>query len=312
MKTLFLTFLFCSFTFCSGQQTPSYSQYTLNRFAINPALAGIIPCGDFVMGNRRQWIGFEGAPITYFTNYNSRVKKEDKYPKNFHGYGLDIVGERFGFSSNFTFKAAYAYNIKLNRNYRVSFGVFLGIHRYAQDLGQVKIENRSIDPVFDDKEESSFVFPEVSPGGFLYNKNFFAGLSIMQIYPERIRTFGTGEHNLSAHYYFMTGYRIRARQFHYIPSLMLNLSPFVSPTVDINLTFDYMQQIAITLGSKYLNSGYVNLKLQILKTIAIGYSYEYALNEIGNVAPTTHEFLISIRNCTIEKKFEKIFCPAYQ
>lgn len=295
-----------------AQQHTSYTQYNLNRFSLNPALAGIQPCGEFILGSRRQWVGFEGAPLTYFTSFNTRVNKDDKYPKNFHGYGLNIIGDRYGFSSNFYFKIAYAYNIKLSNNYRASFGMFLGLQRFSQSFSSVRIANKGLDPALNADRQSSYVFPEISPGGFIYNKNLYAGLSMFQIYPERIRTFGSKEHRLSAHYYFIAGYRLRGREWHYIPSLLFNFSPFVSPTADLTLTFDYKQQFSFAFGSKYLNSGYLTLQFRILQSINIGYSYEYALNEINNVAPTTHEFVLSIKNCTIEKKLEKFFCPAYQ
>lgn len=206
----------------------------------------------------------------------------------------------------------YAYNIKLSRNYRASVGVFLGIQQLTQSFSQLRVANKNIDPAFNSDEQSSFIFPEISPGGFLYNKNFYVGLSMFQIYPEIVRTFGTNEHRLSAHYYLITGYRLRGRQWHYTPSILFNFSPFVSPTADFTLTFDYKQQFSFGLGSKYLNSGYALIQFQIQRSISIGYSYEYALNEIINVAPTTHEFVLRIKNCTIEKKLEKFFCPAYQ
>lgn len=192
----------------NGQQHTSFTQYNLNKYSLNPALAGVQPCGDFVMGNRTQWVGFEGAPRTYFASFNTRVDKEDKYPKNYHGYGVNMIGEQFGFSTHFNLKLGYAYNIKLSRNYRASVGVFLGIQQLTQSFSQLRVANKNIDPAFNSDEQSSFIFPEISPGGFLYNKNFYVGLSMFQIYPEIVRTFGTNEHPLSAHYYLITGYRL--------------------------------------------------------------------------------------------------------
>lgn len=295
-----------------AQQQTTYTQYNLNRFALNPALAGIQPCGELITGSRRQWVGFEGAPETYFATFNTRINKEDKYPKNFHGYGVQMVSDQYGFSNNSIFKAAYAYNMKTSNNFRASFGLYLGIQRFSQNYSNIRIANKGLDPALDPDKEISLVLPEISPGIFIYNKNLYAGLSMIQAFPARIKTLGTSENRMSAHYFLLTGYRLRGRQIDYVPSILTSFSPLVSPTVDLSLTFDYKQRISLGLGSKYLNSGYAVIQLQVLSYLGIGYAYEYAFNEINTVAPTTHEFVLQIKNCTDVKRKGKILCPAYQ
>src|SRR5438128_4347832 len=57
---------------CSGalhaQQRPYYTQYILNNYIINPAIAGIENYWDVKISHRHQWVGLDGAPVTtYFT-----------------------------------------------------------------------------------------------------------------------------------------------------------------------------------------------------------------------------------------------------
>ena len=59
-----------------AQQEPTYSQYMLNPFLINPAAAGSEGTTSVNLTGREQWVGINGAPSTYtFTAGNQDIKK---------------------------------------------------------------------------------------------------------------------------------------------------------------------------------------------------------------------------------------------
>tara|TARA_B100001109_G_C18853911_1_gene470748 strand:- start:290 stop:1231 length:942 start_codon:yes stop_codon:yes gene_type:complete len=307
--------LFCLLVlsvFIHAQQLPITTNYLLNRFAINPAIAGIKPCSETNLGHRNQWTGIENAPETFYAAYNSRWNRKDKYPDELIGYGINIVNDKVGFVDRTYIRLAYSYHIKLWKAYRLSFGIYAGIQQYSFSYNSVNIPNKGIDPAVKDETETSLITPEVSPGIFMYNKNFFLGLSSFQIFPTRMYKIGTNDQRLSAHYYFMGGYRLRGQFLHYIPSFLLSFSPYAPPTADISLTMDYKSWISIAAGSKYLNSAYAIINFKIAPPLTLGYVYEYGLNEINRLAPNTHEFTLSFATCYTEKTEPKFFCPAYQ
>lgn len=314
MKKVLLTSLLVLIVCFSGkaQQHINYTQYTLNRYALNPAVAGLQACTQVSLGHRRQWVGFENAPSHYFASFNTRLNKEAKFPKNFHGIGAYLSNDRNGFTDYSMVKLSYAYHIKLWKNYHLSVGIFAGIHQQKTTFQSIRIQNKNLDPAVRENEKTNYIYPEVSPGGFIYNKNFYLGLSLFQQYPARIKEIGTKENRLAPHYFFMGGYRLRGKDIHFSPSYLLSFAPFASPTVDLTLTIDYKQKISLALGSKYLNSAYSTLQLNLGSGVIVGYSYEYALNEINKVAPTTHEIVVQFNSCRINKIKEKIICPAYQ
>ena len=314
MKSAFyLLIILLSTSVGFAQQHPNYTQYTLNRFALNPAVAGIRPCAVTTFGNRKQWIDFENAPNLYFASFQTRFnKKDDQFPKNFHGGGVFISNDRIGFYNYTIVKLAYAYHIKLSRSYHFSVGMFAGIHQQKTSFQSIRAINKGIDPAFDSEEKSAYIYPEISPGGFIYNRKFYLGLSMYQMYPARIDQIGTKENRLTAHYFFMGGYRFRGKKIHFSPSTLISFSPFISPTVDLTLTTDYKDKISIALGSKYLNSAYATLQFKIANSLSLGYSYEYALNEIAKVAPTTHEIVLQFATCYKNSVKQKVLCPAYQ
>lgn len=311
-RYLFLTVLILFLGSSFAQQLPSYSQYTLNRFAFNPAVAGLESCTEFTFGNRKQWIGFEDAPETYMASFSTRINKEDKYPDDFHGVGMFASNDRYGIYSITNFKFGYAYHMKIWTNYRLSFGIFAGLQQHSRPFSGIVMRNKGLDPAINSEENRTLVYPEISPGGFIHNKNFYMGLSMFQIFPARIRNFGTKENRLSPHFFYSTGYRFRGEIIDVIPSMLVNFTPLIAPTIDFTLELDYQKRIQLAVGSKYLNSAYGILKLRLLKKMTVGYSYEYALNEISQVAPETHEIMIQITTCRIGERTPNLPCPAYR
>lgn len=53
-----------------AQQRMQYSQYLLNAFLVNPAVAGVERAGDLRSGYSHQWAGFKGAPRAGYLSYN--------------------------------------------------------------------------------------------------------------------------------------------------------------------------------------------------------------------------------------------------
>ncbi len=295
-----------------GQQHTSYTQYTLNQFALNPAVAGLEKCTQTSFGTRRQWSGFEGAPEHVFASFNTRLNKADQFPKNFHGIGAYVSKDLIGFTNYSMLKISYAFHLKMSRNYHFSAGIFAGVHYQKTSFNNLRIRDRSNDPAINRQERSSIIFPEVSPGVFIHNNKFFAGLSMFQQYPTRIKEIGTRENRLAVHYFLMIGYKIEGEVLNYTPSMLVSFAAFAPPTVDLTLTADYKNKISIALGSKYLNSAYTTVQLNIGGGVKIGYSYEYALTELVRVAPSTHEVILQFSNCHVDKNKIKVECPAYQ
>ena len=61
----------------SAQAKPSYTQYVLNNFALNPAVAGIENYTDIKISNRNQWSNIEGHPVTSYVSIHGPIGKSD-------------------------------------------------------------------------------------------------------------------------------------------------------------------------------------------------------------------------------------------
>jgi len=67
---------------CWTQQAPNYSQYTFNKFLINPATAGYEGYTTISLVAREQWIGFQGTPKTHSLSIDSRLLRNSFISKN--------------------------------------------------------------------------------------------------------------------------------------------------------------------------------------------------------------------------------------
>ena len=57
-------------TFCGiAQQEAQYSNYNMNSFMLNPAVAGSKAFLNAKLGMRSQWVGIEGSPQTQFASF---------------------------------------------------------------------------------------------------------------------------------------------------------------------------------------------------------------------------------------------------
>ena len=65
-----------------AQQLPLYSQYLLNGFMVNPAMAGYDGYTTFNATSRQQWLGFKEAPRTYSASWNTRLFRKGYQIKN--------------------------------------------------------------------------------------------------------------------------------------------------------------------------------------------------------------------------------------
>jgi type IX secretion system PorP/SprF family membrane protein len=74
-----VTYLFCigiSFL-AAGQAKPTYTQYILNNYILNPAITGIENYIDIKLSNRNQWTGINGAPVTSYVTIHGPIGKQD-------------------------------------------------------------------------------------------------------------------------------------------------------------------------------------------------------------------------------------------
>src|SRR5215207_10039025 len=150
-KTTFIALLSLVILNASSQVRSHYTQYVLNQYIVNPAIAGIENYVDVKISARDQWVGLAGMPKTSYLTAHAPLGKKDYrtsatsysmpgqnprgqyYWENYtaaephHGIGLTVLNYKSGSFNRFTAAATYAYHIGLNATTNLSAGFGAGI-----------------------------------------------------------------------------------------------------------------------------------------------------------------------------------------
>ena len=292
-----------------GQQTPQFTQYIFNGFAINPALAGSKKCLDIKLGYRTQWVGFEGSPNTAFASVNGELKfKKDKNIRTKHGAGIYVESDAIGPIAKTTLYLAYAYHFPVAREVDASVGIFAGLQQLRIDATKISV----IDP--DDPliggSGSRFMIPDISPGVFLSHKDWFAGFSIRQAVPKKWKLIGSNKTKNTFHYLLVGGKRFETgSSINVVPSGMLKWTGYTTPSLDLNLLFELNHYLE--LGASWRSGDAIAgiVKFKFLEYFSLGYSFDLTTSKIRLGSSNTHELIIGIYACP--QGASDYECPAF-
>jgi len=310
MKVRFVITLLIA-AFCQqadAQQLPLYSNYVLNYFQINPAVAGSKPCLDMKLGYRRQWAGVSEAPETAFGNIHGSFGKKKH---NFHGLGGQVVNDDAGPLAITGLNIAYAYHMKMNRNYYLSAGFGLGFMQYRVDVGTIVLPDEQFvnDPAFDGRA-SEFLFPQIQFGLWLYKNDRFYGFSIQNVVENNFESIGL-DSKMQRHFTFAAGKNVEMQDgFSFKPSAVLRYAAQSRVALDATAMFNYNEMVELGVGFRS-ESGLTGLfRVDIFKYVTLAYAYDFALSRIRYDGRNTHEVIIGIQACA-KGEGSRSKCAAY-
>jgi len=315
--------------FLHAQQQPYYTQYIMNNFILNPALAGIENYWDLKASYRNQWVGLNGAPKTMYLTIHAPLGKIDydkrtpttvpdeeakslgakqfsmEYtaPPAQHGVGFSILNDKTGPLSRIAAYGSYAYHVPVGTRTTLSFGASIGIQEVKVDVNEVDFgQTNPVDPAVLTSGYLNKIEPDMNAGLWLSNPSFFLGASAQQIIPVPINasngaitsdsvTLLTGK--LVPHMFFTAGYKILAGDdISVLPSVMLRYVQPLPIGVDINVKVQYQDLLWVGFSYRHQNGFAAMLGVNISSTFNLGYSYDYTTTELNTVSKGTHEIVL--------------------
>lgn len=302
-----------------AQQRPHYTQYILNNYIINPAVAGIESYTDVKLSHRHQWVGIQDAPVTtYFTIHGSIGKDDNRtnpttflpggenprgraYWENYepskphHGWGVQVINDNTGPLNRFSAYATYAYHLGLSAGTNLSAGISAGITNNSLNTNKLIFDN-PIDPAVATSGYLNNVRPDVNAGLWLYNADYFAGVSVLQIIPQGLE-FARDTLKVSRktypHLFVTGGYKLYAGQdVSIIPSAVVRYVDPLPIGIDLNVKVQYLDRF--WLGGGYrVNDGITAMAgVNISSVLNVGYAYDYTTSNLQNFSKGTHEIVI--------------------
>lgn len=316
LRFLLLGLTILSFTALNAQQLSQYTQFSLNPFLVNPALAGTEDFIDLRAGYRSQWSGFKDAPQTaYFSAHSSLNPVRARYGKRAAtasrtALGLMLSHDKTGPLKQSNGNLTFAYNFALNRDgLRASFGLSGGVKGFS--FNPEGYTDHILDP--DDptiQQSVGKVLLDLGAGVWLYNEEFFAGASSSQLFNPDYEVGGTAgefapEAALTRHYFVMAGVKLKmGYEAFLVPSLLLKRVDGAPISYDFNAKLVLQDRFWMGANYRHEDSFAVFGGLLLNDRVSVSYSFDLVLSKIRTAAAGSNEIHVGYRIFS-----EGVVCP---
>jgi type IX secretion system PorP/SprF family membrane protein len=292
----------------NAQQVPLYSQYMLNGFLLNPAIAGSEGYTAINLTAREQWIGFLDAPGTYALSFQTRMLKKSYISKNSSvrkrmryssrsgrvGLGGYAFNDRNGAVERTGLKVSYAYHLFLGTS-QLSMGLSLSAFQLRLNEEKIVLENPD-DDLWNNARGTTFI-PDADAGIYYDTPTFYVGFSADQLFESMIKLGNTGydKYKMERNYYLMGGYDIALSDYLILtPSTLVKYAESGTFQADISAKLYYDQTYWGGLTYRTGNAVIVLAGLSIDQFI-FGYSFDVSFSSIMKHSFGTHEFIFAIK-----------------
>jgi type IX secretion system PorP/SprF family membrane protein len=262
---------------------PRLSQYLNNGLSYNPAYAGSREALSATSVYRSVYMGFEGHPKGMFFGIHSPVGKGKV------ALGGAVEGNSFPGYSNYGIYGNYSYRMWLG-SMRLALGLKAGVYNYSMNYSQLDLLNPT-DPQFTD--DKGFA-PNFGAGLYLYNNNFFFGLSVPYFLntPDSASSFNIDPG--AYHYYLTAGYLWDISENFKIKAS--TLTDYSIGVLDIQGGLNFiMFDDKVWLGGLYRSSSRTItglLELQLSPPLRLGIAYDYSFTNLSRVSYGSMELLL--------------------
>jgi type IX secretion system PorP/SprF family membrane protein len=288
-----------------AQQDPMYSQYMFNMLAINPAYAGNREVLSITGLYRRQWAGFDGAPISQTISADMPIQRKTM------GIGLQMYNDQLGVMRNTGAYASGSYRLRLSKG-TLAFGMQLGVTQFQADLTSVFLG--------DDRPDQAFAqnvvawLPNVGSGVFYSTDRFYIGASVPHLLKNRLNR---GEYTLEVdqtaaqyrHLFVSSGYVFDlSPSVKLKPALQLKTVGGAPLQLDVNANAWFHDRFAVGLSYRTGDSMLGMVEFQVNNQFRLGYAYDYTLTKLARYNSGSHELMLRYE---LGFRRDRIISPRY-
>jgi type IX secretion system PorP/SprF family membrane protein len=286
-KNLVLILLLVAFAKSgNAQQESQYTQYMYNPSIINPAYTGSTGALDLVAVYRNQWTGLDGAPETQTLGIHSPLSNERM------GIGLNIQNETLGPVKEFNAAVNFSYNIQLNYNTKLAFGISGGIDNYDVDFSRGTFLNPN-DPILSKNIDSRYS-ATIGAGTYLYSDNWYVGLSVPDFLTNEL--YNGVENSIAEEqlqFYVMGGYVFELNpNLKFKPTVLAKFQKEYPLVVDVSANLLIQNSLSVGLSYRYDDAVSALAGIRLFDGFFAGYSYDYTVTELSNYNNGTHEIIL--------------------
>ncbi|MFW5831583.1 MAG: type IX secretion system membrane protein PorP/SprF [Prolixibacteraceae bacterium] len=287
-----------------AQQDPMYTQYMFNTQTINPAYAGTWESVGFLVLARQQWSGFDGAPQTYTFSFQAPLKNERV------ALGLNVINDKTGLEKRFSVFGDYSYQIPIDFNTNLRFGLKAGFTNYSNNLAQYRLyPGEDMDPLFQGEINNKFM-PNFGMGAFLYSKKYYVGFSVPKLVHNDFED-NLGNFSVQAemrHYFLIAGTVHNLNEdLKFKPTMLTKATfgPESGSPVEVDLSANFLFKEKFWLGAMYRTGDSFGFLAQWIfdRKLRVGYSIDFSTTNLQNYNNGTHEIMVSYELKFLKEKF---------
>ncbi len=300
MKNIFTALFFAAFLQpILAQQPAQYSLFMLNKYAFNPAYAGMDNSLVVTGAYRKQWAGLEGSPETQNLNAHLPLYVVGG------GVGFGVENESLGSWSQTSALLTYAYQRPMGKGF-LSLGLSAGLVQREIDGSKITTPEGIYDDLGNLIDLNDLILtmgkqngaaPTVHAGLYYQGERLEVGISAANLLEKEVEL-ATLSFKPEKTYYFLLGYRLDlGKHFLVNPSVFVK-SDVRQTQIDISVLVHYNENIfagASFRGYRPESRDAVALigGFKLSEKISLGYAYDLTLSPLKTVSNGTHEILLT-------------------
>ena len=324
IKYISAFFIFVALTFTSSaQQVYQLSQYLQNLYLLNSATAGLHDYTEVNLSYRKQWIGINNSPTTYYVSVNTPVGKRIEINpksssvrissptaynsvtrKSYHAVGGYLAQDAYGPYAMLIGSLSYTFHLPLSKDFSISFSPNVSYKNISFDQSKAKVEF-SGDPTYDAYlgTRTSTAQMDINAAFWLYHPKFFVGYSSAQLVQDRLKfNDQITLEDLKIHHNLIASYNYKmTRNLTLTPSVLLRYVDQAPFAFDLNFRLDYQNLYWAGLSYRNSNSLVAMVGLYLSDTIRFGYAFDLGLTSIQTRNAGSHEVMIRLNLFNKEK-----------
>lgn len=277
----------------SAQQLPDYTGYPSMFFQLNPAYTGTRGDLDARLVYRKQWVGFEDAPVTQFAGIHSRLWKGRL------GIGTTMFKDVTGPTNRTDLGFTAAYHLHFP-DVEFSAGFGADFMKYTID-GSKMTTHWTGDPAVDNTITDSERKTNARAGILLYNDRFHFGLGVLSMVNNKSEFYlnDTTKKSIVSyvpHYFFTCGYNFHGNpEYVWENNLMAEYVTGLPIMINYNLRVHYREKFMGGVSWRLkdaiaLQAGYI-----LLDHFQFIYSYDIGISPLRKGHSGSHEVMIGYR-----------------
>jgi type IX secretion system PorP/SprF family membrane protein len=274
-----------------AQQLPQYSQYMLNNYAINPAVAGSNDYYEGKSNNRYQWKGITDSPRTYILSLNGPTKNQKV------GLGGTIFTDITGPTRRTGLSLTYAYHLKLNEQWKLGMGLSAGLLEFAVDGSKIRLRDEGDNSISSGLQ--SVIVPDFGFGLYAYSKKIYIGISAPQIAQNHLVFFDYQTATLSKledHYFIHGGYKWDLNEdFRLEPGFLIKYVKPAPVQFDVGAKLIYKEQFWLGANFRTRDAASVMAGFVYNDYLSFAYAYDITTSKLKDYSGGTHEIMLGIK-----------------